>query len=110
MKTTIGRTMIKRWGFMLSLIKGKQFKVKLLHFKAGKGISYQKHNHRAELWLFIFGKGKMRVGKSVYFQHIKGESHLIPRGTWHQFTADKDTLVLEIQFGGNCSERDIVRA
>lgn len=95
---------------MSTILKGKQFKIKLLSFKAGKGISYQKHNHRSELWLFLKGKGKMKMGKSVYFQKIKGESHLVPRGQWHQFTADKDTLVLEIQFGGNCSEKDIVRA
>lgn len=102
--------MVKRWGWMLTLLKGKQYKIKLLHFDAGQEISFQKHNHRSELWLFIFGKGKMQIGKSVYFQRIKGESHLIPRGQWHQFTADKPTLVLEIQFGGNCSERDIQRA
>jgi mannose-1-phosphate guanylyltransferase len=95
---------------LATFLKGKQFKVKLLYFVAGKGISYQKHNHRSELWLFIFGKGKMKMGKSVYFQRIKGESHLIPKGQWHQFIADKPTLVLEIQFGGNCSERDIQRA
>lgn len=102
--------MHKRWGWFENVLKGKQFKIKLLYFEEGKGISYQKHNHRSELWLFVHGKGKMRVGRNVQYLRHKGESHLIPKGQWHQFTADKPTLVLEIQFGGHCSERDIERA
>jgi mannose-6-phosphate isomerase-like protein (cupin superfamily) len=102
--------MRKRWGHMETLLKGKQFKVKFLYFGMGKGTSYQKHDHRSELWLFIEGKGKMRKGNNVYHQCHKGESELIKRGQWHQFTADRPTLVLEIQFGGHCSERDIERA
>lgn len=102
--------MVKRWGNMLTLLKGKQFKVKILSFKAHKGISYQKHNHRSELWLFIWGKGRMRIGEKTCFIRKAGETHLINRGQWHQFIADKDTLVLEVQFGGGCSERDIERA
>ena len=94
---------------MQILLRGKQFKVKALYFEAGKSISYQKHDHRSELWLFIFGKGMMRKGKNVYHQRKKGETILINRGEWHQYTAEENTLVVEIQFGGWCSDRDIVR-
>lgn len=88
--------MRKRWGWMKMLLKGKRFKVKLLYFEAGKSISKQRHTHREELWLFIFGDRK-------------GTFWRIPRRTWHFFKALKPTLVLEIQYGSKCSERDIER-
>lgn len=100
--------MLKRWGAHLPIIWGKQWKIKLLYFKRGGKISYQRHHHRAELWLFVFGRGYMRHG-NVKHVRGKGESHLIERGQWHQFTADKPTLVIECQFGGMCKEEDIER-
>lgn len=88
--------MHKRWGWYKTLIKRKGFKVKLLYFEAGKSISRQRHKYRNELWLFIFGDRK-------------GTYWSIPKGVWHIFTAKKPTLVLEIQYGSKCSERDIER-
>lgn len=34
---------------------------------------------------------------------------LVNESEWHQFKADKRTLVLEIQFGTLCEESDIER-
>lgn len=101
--------MKKRWGWFITLLRGKQFKVKLLYFNAGKSISYQQHNHRRELWLFIFGEGLMKICDNTQIATRSGISELIDKNQWHQYTAETDTLVLEIQFGGHCSERDIVR-
>lgn len=89
--------MIKRWGWMLTLLKGKAFKVKILYFESGKSISHQRHQYRNELWLFIFGDRR-------------GQFWEIPKRKWHVFKAKKPTLVLEIQYGDKCSERDIERA
>lgn len=101
--------MKRRWGWYQTLLKGKQFKVKLLYFEKDKSISMQKHNHRSELWLFIFGHGLMNVSKNVQHLVHKGESVTVPRGQWHRFIAKEPTLVLEVQYGGHCSERDIQR-
>lgn len=109
--------MIKRWGWMLTLLKGKHFKVKLLYFREGGEISNQRHKHRWETWLFIFGKGKFSqsiVEKREGRQHLLGFINTgdvihVNKNEWHQYKADKPTLVLEIQTG-KCSERDIERA
>jgi len=88
--------MHKRWGFFLTLLKAKRFKVQVLYFETGKSISRQRHKHREELWLFIFGDNK-------------GKFWQIRKNRWHHFEAKKPTLVLEIQYGDKCSERDIQR-
>lgn len=82
---------------MITLLKGRHFKVKLLYFKPDGSISKQKHQYRNELWLFIFGDRQ-------------GTFWNISAGCWHVFKAVKPTLVLEVQYGKKCSERDIERA
>jgi len=107
--------MRKRWGWMLTLLKGKHFKVKLLYFEQGGSISMQRHQHRRELWLFIFGTGTMlRLDGRNNEIEIKGKldgGYLeVDHTMWHQYKAKKPTLVLEVQYGHKCSERDIERA
>lgn len=100
--------MIKRWGWMLTLLKAKRFKVKLLYFKEGGSISEQRHKHRSELWLFVFGEMQRQL-KGSTVKYKKGLWALIGQREWHKFTALKPSLVLEIQFGTSCTERDIER-
>ena len=106
--------MRKRWGWYLVLLRRKHFKVKLLYFKEGGAISMQRHKHRDELWLWIFGTGTFDNGnflERLYHRKKKaGGFEKICGGGWHKFTASKPTLVLEIQYGDKCSERDIERA
>lgn len=103
--------MHKRWGWMLTLFKGKQFKVKLLYFKKDGEISMQRHKYREELWLYIFGKGKMHHGTPGLYENVKkGMKSIIPPNVWHLYRAEEPTLVLEIQYGDKCSDRDIKRA
>lgn len=73
-----------------------RFKVKLLYFKRNGKLSNQFHYHRSELWLYIFG---MNAGN---FRMIA------PKET-HTFYSMRPTLVLEIQYGSKCDEKDIVR-
>jgi len=101
--------MLKRWGLHLVLFKGMSFKVKLLYFKKGGAISYQKHQHRAELWCWIFGEGAFKLGENQFFMRHKGETLMVPKGEWHQYIAKKPTLILEVQHGGMCKENDIER-
>jgi hypothetical protein len=86
----------RKWGWYITLISRKQFKVKLLRFYKGKSLSLQYHYLRDELWLFLtgFDKGDWR--------HIK-------RRQVHTYYATMPTLVLEIQYGEKCKESDIVR-
>lgn len=109
--------MIKRWGWMLTLLRGKHFKVKLLYFKKHGSISMQMHKKRSELWLWIFGKGELTflpkaLSKALTMvRNVKpGDFFNIPNDCWHHYWAKSPTLVLEIQYGDKCSERDIQRA
>ncbi len=73
----------------------------------------QRHKRRNELWCFLSGKGEMWVGGKQnamgYFDVTKGDSIAVPHNNWHQFKAEKSTLVLEIQYGDKCEESDIER-
>jgi len=100
--------MLKRWGWFMTLLKGKKFKIKLLYFKEGGSISLQRHKFRSELWLFVFGEMVRDLGKTkVYYKG--GLWSLISEQEWHKFTAVKPSLVLEVQFGVKCSDMDIER-
>lgn len=88
-----GRFVRRKWGWYLTLLDRKHFKVKLLRFKRGGNLSLQYHNHRKELWLFLGN----------------GEYSEIPEQTLHTHYALKPTYVLEIQYGEKCEEADIVR-
>lgn len=102
--------MHKRWGWMLTLYKTRTFKVKLLYFNQGKSISMQRHKNRSELWLFIFGEMWLQTQSGTRIKYKKGLWAYINEYEWHKFIAIKPSLVLEIQHGTNCSERDIERA
>lgn len=69
----------------------------------------QRHENRSELWLFIFGKMN-RILKGGTVKYKKGLWALIGEHEWHKFTAIKPSLVLEVQFGTKCSEKDIERS
>jgi len=93
------------WGWWLVLWKGKHFKLKLIYFKKNKKLSYQRHEYRYELWLFLMGAGNMRNAGTLQ----RGDFAMIEKNAWHQFIAGNRTLVLEVQFGEKCNEEDIER-
>lgn len=92
---------------MLTLLRGKHFKVKLLYFKEGGSISMQRHKHRSELWLLVFGLMEIMNGELGDFK--AGHWEVIEEMEWHKFKAKKPSLVLECQFGSKCKENDIER-
>lgn len=90
----IGKRLVFRtWGWYLTLLDRKHFKVKLLRFRAASRMSRQYHNLRNELWLFL----------------NTGEFREIPARKLHTYRPRKTTYVLEIQYGEKCDEEDIVR-
>lgn len=103
------RNMRKSWGWYLTLFSASTFKIKLLHFKKNGQISMQRHKNRSELWLFLMGAGKRKYSGGTLVRYYRGLWMLVNESEWHQFKADKRTLVLEIQFGTLCEESDIER-
>lgn len=100
------------WGWYLTLIDQRQFKVKILKFKAGKSCSKQRHKYRSEVWCFLSGLGVFYRdgGANSLYDVRSGDAVPVTRENWHQYTALKPTLVLEIQYGDQCIEEDIERA
>jgi len=96
------------WGWYLTLLSRKHYKVKLLRFHREKACSLQYHNHRHELWLFLTGGGKFKNNTEQAWVEA-GEWMSVPVGAYHRFFASMPTYVLEIQYGDICSEEDIVR-
>lgn len=98
----------RNWGVWAIMFQRKHFKIKLLRFKKGGALSMQKHQLRNELWLFLKGGGILEVERQ-FKKRSKGDSENIPVNNWHQFSAEKATWILEIQYGIMCSEKDIER-
>ncbi len=97
------------WGYWIVLWKGKRFKIKLLRFKQGGAISLQRHIHRGEFWVCLKGYGKLRKGNQAE-TFSEGSYANIPRNYWHRYVAYRNTWILEIQYGEQCEETDIIRA
>ena len=104
------------WGSFYNLFEQDQVKVKELIVAPGKGMSFQKHFKRSEIWLV--SKGSCIVyyskGSPDNKQNIKlnmFDHYLVPVGEWHQITNPfKETChLIEIQYGEACVEDDIER-
>lgn len=98
----------RKWGWYLTLLDRKHFKVKLLRFYLGQACSRQYHDLRSELWLFLSGSGTFnseKLGHNVG----RGDFAEVKEGALHNYYAYTPTLVLEIQYGEKCDEEDIVR-
>ena len=85
---------------------------------AHQSISYQRHNHRSEVWYVLKGHGK--IWRNVNTEHPwiyeertlnKDQVHLVPKGYWHKLwnPTDEDLVIIEIQYGDRTSEDDIER-
>lgn len=104
------------WGSFYNLFEGHEVKVKELIVEAGKGMSFQRHFKRNEIWLVSKGSCVVNYSKSdpntkKNIQLNKFDHYLVPVGEWHQITNPfKETChLIEIQYGEECTEDDIER-
>lgn len=95
------------WGWFITLLKGKEYKVKILCFKKGGAISHQRHYYRHEVWCFLTGGGEFLLNDTKTIKK-SGFSAVVKEKDWHKFTATRRTYVLEVQTG-ICDETDIER-
>ncbi len=104
------------WGSFYNLFEDDQVKVKELIVEPGKGMSFQKHFKRHEIWLVSKGScivnySKDDPDKKENIQLNKFDHYLVPLGEWHQITNpfDETCHLIEIQYGEACVEDDIER-
>lgn len=104
------------WGKISELFQDDAVKVKELVIEPGKGISYQRHFKRSEIW--FVSKGTLNI-KHAFRHHTAYRIHTLKKddvftvrqGDWHQAynTSDVPCHIIEIQFGSETSEDDIER-
>ena len=103
------------WGSFYNLFEDKQVKVKELVVDPGKGMSFQKHFKRHEIWLVskdpVVYYSKDSPDKKEKIKLNKFDHYLVPLGQWHQITNPFDQVchLIEIQYGEACIEDDIER-
>lgn len=104
----------RRWGTyrvidVSTYSDGTQSLTKSLTLKAGKGISYQLHNHRSEVWTIAEGKGEF-VLDGQRRPVSRGDVLNIPVGHKHCLRATTEDLTfIEVQLGKPLIEEDIER-
>ena len=104
------------WGSFYNLFEEDQVKVKELIVHPGKGMSFQKHFKRSEIWMVSKGscivnysKGDPNNKNNILLN--KFDHYLVPLGEWHQITNpfEEACHLIEIQYGEACVEEDIER-
>jgi len=85
-------------------------RLKEIVVKPNHCLSYQKHEHRSELWFVRSGVGTAIIDNVSHLLY-NGQYVYVPKGSWHQLiNGGKESLhILEIQHGLSCDEQDIQR-
>ena len=106
------------WGEFSNLFEDGVVKVKELVIEPGKGISYQRHFKRSEIWFVSKGECVVKHGRDTN----KPEEHDVINlktdevihirvGDWHQIvnSSEAPCHIVEIQYGEETTEDDIER-
>ena len=104
------------WGSFYNLFEEDHVKVKELIVAPGKGMSFQKHFKRSEIWMVSKGSCIVNYSKDdpnnkKNITLNKFDHYLVPVGDWHQITNpfEETCHLIEIQYGEACIEDDIER-
>ena len=104
------------WGSFYNLFEEEHVKVKELIVEPGKGMSFQKHFKRSEIWLVSKGSCVVKYSNDLpdnkeKIKLEKYDHYFVPVGSWHQIINPfKETChLIEIQYGEECIEEDIER-
>lgn len=100
---------VREWGEFFVLDEFPTAKVKRLIIKKDKNISYQYHKYRSEFWTIVEGNGYI-ILDGILSKANTGDTFTIEKNVKHSITAiDGDLVILEVQYGTECNEDDIVR-
>lgn len=106
------------WGEFSNLFEDEAVKVKELVIEPGKGISYQKHFKRDEIWFVSKGGCTIKHGRlsnnpevCEYYDVSTDQVFIVRKGEWHQIVnkTENDCHIIEIQYGEETTEDDIER-
>lgn len=104
------------WGKFFNLFTDSRLKLKELVVEPGKGMSFQRHFYRNEIWFVSKGlctvnysSGEPEESKEIF---LKTEDVMhVKQGEWHQIinNFNEPCHIIEIQYGDETSEEDIER-
>ncbi|WP_308468731.1 phosphomannose isomerase type II C-terminal cupin domain [Rathayibacter soli] len=106
----IGLTDERPWETWTILDEREGFKVKRIEVKPYSRLSYQTHEHRAEVWVVAAGTASAVIDGQTVIARV-GEAVTIAIGQPHRIVNDHDDplLIIEVQLGKYLGEDDIVR-
>ena len=98
------------WGSYESLIKVRNWQVKLINVKPGEKLSLQKHKFRSEHWVVVSGIANVEIDGKEMVLH-ENQSSYIPANSKHRLSnlGNKDLKIIEVQSGSYLGEDDIER-
>ena len=104
------------WGSFYNFYDSKEVKVKELIVNPKKGMSFQKHKHRNEIWLVTKGSCEVVYSNKDPNQKEKVilkkfDKFCVNEGQWHQIVNpfEEECHIIEIQYGDSVVEDDIER-
>ena len=106
----VNETDLRPWGSYTVLDEDVGHKVKRIVVAAGKRLSYQFHQRRAEHWFVVQGTGVVTLdGDTVSVR--TGDTVDVPTGVAHRIenVGADDLVLIEVQHGEYFGEDDIVR-
>jgi len=100
----------RQWGYYRVLHEVPGMKVKELTVDPGRSLSMQQHNFRSEYWIVSEGRCVVNGENTSVDLKLHDEFHIGVQ-QWHQLTNpySEPCKIVEIQFGVNCVEEDILR-
>ena len=104
------------WGKFYNLFTDDRLKLKELIVTPGKGMSFQRHFKRSEIWFVSKGACKVNFSETTPENQKVIELSLedflhVPVGSWHQIINphSEPCHIIEIQYGEATDEEDIER-
>tara|TARA_A100001011_G_C14314909_1_gene847491 strand:+ start:1491 stop:2927 length:1437 start_codon:yes stop_codon:yes gene_type:complete len=109
-EATENKKVYRPWGFYISSIENKEWKVKLICVNPKQSLSLQKHKFRSEHWVVVKGEASLEINQNK-FNLSSNESTYIPIGAKHRLSnpGSKPLLLIEVQSGSYLGEDDIIR-
>lgn len=106
----IGEREERPWGTWTILDEGDGFKVKRIEVKPHSRLSYQTHQHRAEVWTVAAGAASSVIDGATVIARV-GETISIAVEQPHRIVNEQDEtlIIIEVQLGDYLGEDDIAR-
>ena len=100
----------KPWGFYQVIEEVEKYKIKKIIVKSGCKLSLQSHQHRSEHWIVVQGEAEVTIEDDIKVFH-SNEYIFIPLQAKHRLAnnCSEDLVIIEIWYGDNLVEEDIIR-